>query len=92
MLHEKTGSDAQSKEFNRMLRKIIEADQLPDYTMSLTQTVEGTPAVMFQLRGIEAATELHRKLEKERERVEADRRRAEEVDGLMDRLSRGRPR
>ena len=47
---------------------------------------------MFQLRGIEAATELHRKLEKERERVEADRQRAEEVDGLMDRLSRGRPR
>src|SRR3546814_5324520 len=32
LLREKAGSDAQPKEFNRMLRKIIEADQLPEYT------------------------------------------------------------
>ena len=92
VLREKTGSDAQAKEFNRMLRKIIEADQLPDYTLSMTQTVEGAPAVLFQLRGAAEAAELHAKLEEDRqrrERIEADRRRAEDVDDLMDRLARG---
>src|SRR3546814_4714995 len=44
-------SDAQPKEFNRMLRKIIEADQLPEYTMTMTKTVEGAPAVLFDQRG-----------------------------------------
>jgi hypothetical protein len=33
VLRDKTGSDAQPKEFNRMLRRVIEADQLPDYAM-----------------------------------------------------------
>ena len=28
---DKTGSDAQPKEFNRMLRRVIEADLLPEY-------------------------------------------------------------
>jgi plasmid replication initiation protein len=92
LLREKAGSDAQPKEFNRMLRKIIEADQLPEYTMTMTKTVEGAPAVLFELRGAAEAAELHARLEAERERherYEADRRRAGEVDDLMDRLARG---
>ncbi len=92
MLREKTGSDAQAKEFNRMLRKIIEADQLPEYTLTMTQTADGAPAVLFELRGAAEAAELHAKLEADRERREradADRRRAQEVDDLMDRLARG---
>src|SRR3546814_17455570 len=75
-----------------MLRKIIEADQLPEYTMTMTKTVEGAPAVLFELRGAAEAAELHARLEAERERherYEADRRRAGEVDDLMDRLARG---
>src|SRR3546814_12895611 len=75
-----------------MLRKIIEADQLPEYTMTMTKTVEGAPAVLFELRGAAEAAELHARLEAERERherYEADRRRAGEVDELMDRLARG---
>src|SRR3546814_18251014 len=70
LLREKAGSDAQPKEFNRMLRKIIEADQLPEYTMTMTKTVEGAPAVLFELRGAAAAAELHARLEAERERPE----------------------
>ena len=92
LLREKAGSDAQPKEFNRMLRKIIEADQLPEYTMTMTKTVEGAQAVLFELRGAAEAAELHARLEAERERherYEADRRRAGEVDDLMDRLARG---
>src|SRR3546814_12994014 len=76
-----------------MLRKIIEADQLPEYTMTMTKTVEGAPAVLFELRGAAEAAELHARLEAERERherYEADRSRAGEVDDLMDRLPRGR--
>lgn len=74
-----------------MLRKIIEADQLPDYTLSMTQTVEGAPAVLFQLRGAAEAAEPHTRLEADRarqERVEADKRRANQVDALMDSLAR----
>jgi hypothetical protein len=46
-LRDKTGSDAQPKEFNRMLRRVIEADQLPDYAMELTETTDKSPAVLF---------------------------------------------
>ncbi|AMK26632.1 MULTISPECIES: replication initiator protein A [Sphingomonadales] len=92
VLREKTGSDATPKEFARMVRKIIEADQLPEYTMTITKTTEGVPAALFELRGAAEAAELHAKLEADRERrerAEADRLRAQEVDNLMDRLARG---
>lgn len=92
VLREKTGSDAAPKEFARMVRKIIEADQLPEYTMTITKTTEGAPAALFELRGAAEAAELHAKLEADRERrerAEADRLRAQEVDNLMDRLACG---
>ncbi|KKC24039.1 MAG: replication initiator protein A [Pseudomonadota bacterium] len=92
VLREKTGSDATPKEFARMVRKIIEADQLPEYTMTITKTTEGAPAALFELRGAAEAAALHAKLEADRERrerAEADRLRAQEVDKLMDRLARG---
>ena len=95
LLREKTGSDAQVKEFNRMLRRIIEADQLPDYSLSMTQTVDGAPAVLFKLRGNAEAAELHARLDADqarRERIEGDWRRTNEVDNLMDRLARGKRR
>lgn len=91
LLHEKTGSDSQPKEFNRMLKRIVESDQLPDYALTMTQTVEGAPAVLFRLRGEEEAAELQARLEADRERqerLEAARRHTDEVDGLMDKLAR----
>ncbi|MDI7776331.1 replication initiator protein A [Asticcacaulis sp. EMRT-3] len=45
LLHEKTGSDSPPKEFNRMLRKIVERNSLPDYDLTLTTTQDGTPAL-----------------------------------------------
>ncbi|HWH21698.1 replication initiator protein A [Sphingomonas turrisvirgatae] len=92
LLREKTGSDSTVGEFNRMLRKLIEADQLPEYTLSMTKTGGGASAVLFELRGAAEAAELHAKLEADRERrerAEAERRRTHEVDALMDRLARG---
>lgn len=51
MLRDKTGSDSKPKEFNRMLRKVVEVDQLPDYTLEMTATADGSTAVLFRLRG-----------------------------------------
>lgn len=93
VLRDKTGSDSKPKEFNRMLRKVVEADQLPDYVMEMATTADGSPAVLFRLRGEAEALVLTARLEAEQERrsrFDADRRRAAEVDDLMDKLSGGR--
>ena len=90
VLRDKTGSDSKPKEFNRMLRKVVEADQLPDYAMQMTATADGSPAVLFRLRGEAEALALTARLEAEQERrnrFDADRRRAVEVDNLMDKLA-----
>ena len=90
VLRDKTGSDAQPKEFSRMLRRIIEADPLPEYTVSMTETVEKAPAVLFRLRGEVEAEKAAAALEAERqrrERREADQRRVNEVDALIDRMA-----
>lgn len=90
VLRDKTGSDSKPKEFNRMLRKVVEADQLPDYAMQMAATADGSPAVLFRLRGEAEALALTVRLEAEQERrnrFDADRRRAAEVDDLMDKLA-----
>ncbi|WP_230782512.1 replication initiator protein A [Sphingomonas sp. Leaf37] len=90
VLRDKTGSDSKPKEFNRMLRKVVEADQLPDYAMQMTATADGSPAVLFRLRGEAEALALTARLEAEQERrnrFDADRRRSAEVDDLMDKLA-----
>ena len=90
MLRDKAGSDSKPKEFNRMLRKVVEADQLPDYAMQMAATADGSPAVLFRLRGEAEALALSARLEAEQERrnrFDADRRRAAEVDDLMDKLA-----
>jgi plasmid replication initiation protein len=93
VLRDKTGSDSKPKEFNRMLRKVVEADQLPDYAIKMATTADGSPAVLFRLRGEAEALALTARLEAEQERrhrFDSDRRRATEVDDLMDRLAGGR--
>lgn len=90
VLRDKTGSDSKPKEFNRMLRKVVEADQLPDYAMQMAATADGSPAVLFRLRGEAEALALTARLEAEQERrnrFDTDRRRAAEVDELMDKLA-----
>ncbi len=93
VLRDKTGSDSKPKEFNRMLRKVVEADQLPDYALKMTTTADGSTAVLFRLRGEAEALALTARLEAERERrdrFDAERQRADEVDDLMDRLAKRR--
>jgi len=93
VLREKTGSDSKPKEFNRMLRKVVEANQLPDYALAMSETADGSPAVLFRLRGEAEALALSTQLQAEqdrRNRFELDRRRTGEVDDLMDKLAKNR--
>ena len=90
VLRDKTGSDAKPKEFNRMLRKVVEADQLPEYGMELTETADRSPAVLFRLRGEAEALALAEKMraeEERRTRMAADRQHADQVDAYMDKLA-----
>lgn len=76
-----------------MIRRVVDADQLPDYALELAATADGSPAVRFRLRGEAEALALSARLQDEqdqRDRFEADRHRTTQVDELMDRLSRGR--
>jgi len=50
VLHEKTGSESPLKQFAYLLKKIVAADDLPDYAMTLTTTKDGAPAVHFVRR------------------------------------------
>ncbi len=93
VLREKTGSDSSSKEFTRMLKKIVERNQLPEYALTFTTTGDGAPAL--HVVGRTAAEEARiqaelRALNAARQRREADDRRVAEVDAQMDRLARGR--
>lgn len=93
VLRDKTGSDSKPKEFNRMLRRVVEANQLPDYSLELVETADRSPAVLFRLRGEAEAQALSAQLQADqdrRSRFEADRRRAAEVDSLMDKLGGAR--
>lgn len=93
VLRDKTGSDSKPKEFNRMLRRAVDANQLPDYSLELVATADGSPAVLFRLRGEAEALALSAQLQAEQDRqsrFEIDRRRVEQVDNLMDKLARGR--
>ncbi len=99
LLLEKTGSDSPPKEFNRMLRKIVERDQMPEYHLSMTQTNDGAPALKVIHRGCLEMQATEKDVREEaardsRRRVrELEDKRAADVDAKMDRMaSRGRPK
>jgi plasmid replication initiation protein len=50
LLHEKTGSESPLKQFAYLMKKIVAADDLPDYAMTMTATKDGAPAVHFVRR------------------------------------------
>jgi plasmid replication initiation protein len=95
LLHEKSGSDSAPKEFARMLRKVIEADDLPEYSLSLTTTGDKSPAVYFVRRTAAERAQIRAELAAEtaaHARRTREDRRAEEVDGRMDLVGRRRGR
>lgn len=93
LLHDKSGSDASPKEFARMLRKVVEANDLPEYDLSFTTTGDRSPAVYFIRRKAAERAQLRADLAAEnsgRERREREDRRAAEVDGHMARFDHRR--
>lgn len=93
LLHDKTGSDSAPKEFGRMMRKIVEANELPEYDMAFTTVGDGSQAVRFIRRSVVERAQLRAELEAEnaaRVRREREDRRAAEVDGLLDTFERRR--
>jgi len=49
-LHEKTGSDSTLKEFTRMLRKIVQADDLPEYHLKWFEPTESDESAIYMIR------------------------------------------
>ena len=88
ILHEKTGSDSPLKQFTYLLKKIIQADSLPDYALSFVNAADGSPAVHFIRRGAaeraKARAELAT-LQRESEKRAREDARSEEVDAMFER-------
>jgi len=93
VLLEKSGSDSAPKEFARMLRKVVEADELPEYSLTFTTTGDRSPAIHFVRRTASERAQLRADFAAETsaraQRVREDRR-ALEVDAQMDRLGHRR--
>jgi len=90
LLHDKSGSDASNKEFARMLRKVVEANDLPEYDLAFTTAGDKSPAVRFVRRSAVERAQLRAEMAAEtskRERRAQEDRRLAEVDGRMDRLA-----
>ncbi|EJL38468.1 plasmid replication initiator protein [Caulobacter sp. AP07] len=84
LLHEKTGSDSEPKEFSRMLRKIVEINELPEYDMAFVTAGDGSQAVRFIRRSVVERVQLQAELDAETaalSRREREDRRADEIDG-----------
>ena len=88
VLHEKSGSESPLKQFNYMLKRIVEANALPDYDLNFTATNDGASAVHFLRRGAVERAELKAAVEREsaqRQRRAVEDARTAEVDALMER-------
>lgn len=76
VLRDKTGSDSPPKEFNRMLRKVVEANSLPEYDVRFTKTADSSQAVHFIRRSAAERAVTRAEIAGE----QADRRRQEQQD------------
>jgi plasmid replication initiation protein len=87
VLHEKTGSDSEPKEFARMMRKIVEVNELPEYDMAFVTAGDGSQAVRFIRRSVIERVKVQAELDTEAAalaRREREDRRADELDGRLD--------
>ncbi len=92
-LHDKTGSDSAPKEFGRMLRKIVETNELPEYDMSFLTMGDGSLGVKFIRRSVVERVQLKAELEAEDaalRRREREDRRADQIDGRAEPWARRR--
>jgi plasmid replication initiation protein len=87
VLHEKSGSDSAPKEFGRMLRKIVENNDLPEYNLAFTTTGDNASAIHFVRRSAaeraDIRAELQAEVQKSARRAREDLR-AAEVDARLE--------
>lgn len=91
LLHEKTGSESPLKQFAYLMKKIVAADDLPDYAMTMTTTKDGAAAIHFVRR--DAAEKARIKADLARLTLQAEKlaredARALEVDEMLARRRR----
>jgi len=92
VLHQKSGSDSPLKQFTYLMKKIVEANALPDYDLSFVSTGDNATAVHFIRKGAAERAQLMADLEAEsarRERIRKEDARAAEVDARVDRRREG---
>ena len=92
VLHEKSGSDSPLKQFTYLLKKIVEANTLPEYALSFVTTADGAAAVRFVRQGAEERAQLRADLDSEsarRDRLRREDARTLEVDQMMARRRAG---
>jgi plasmid replication initiation protein len=84
LLREKSGSDSAPKEFARMLRKIVDNNDLPEYDLTFTTAGDNSSAVHFIRRAAAERAQFRAELEsetaKQARRTREDLR-AAEIDG-----------
>jgi plasmid replication initiation protein len=88
LLHEKTGSDSPLKQFTYLLKKIVQADGLPDYRLSFVNAGDGSLAVHFVRRDAAERRRLKAELSKltrDSEQRALQDARAAEVDAMFER-------
>ena len=84
LLHEKSGSDSAPKEFARMLRKIVENNDLPEYDLTFTTAGDNSTAVHFIRRSAAERAVIRAELEADaakRARRTREDLRVAEIDG-----------
>jgi plasmid replication initiation protein len=79
LLHEKTGSDSPLKQFTYLLKKVVAKNALPEYEMTATKTNDGSPAVHFVRRDMEARSKVKAAV-KALEKLDAEERKRAELE------------
>ena len=87
VLHDKTGSESPLKQFNYLLKRIVAANDLPEYDLSFVNTADNSPAVHFIRR--DAAERAAIKADLARLAADSERRTREDartlaVDGMFE--------
>ena len=86
VLYEKTGSESPLKQFAYLMKRIVAANDLPDYDMAMTSTRDGAAAVRFLRRDAEEKAQMRAALADlatENARRAREDARAAEVDAMM---------
>ncbi|HEX7944230.1 MAG TPA: replication initiator protein A [Phenylobacterium sp.] len=92
VLHEKTGSESPLKQFAYLMKKIVAANDLPDYDLAMTATRDSAAAVRFVRRDAEEKAQMKAALAdlaSRNARQVLEDARAAEVDALMTRRRGG---